>query len=629
MKTVLHLIFGALFLAPALAAAAATPYGMAAHLSRMSQPEMIRELEGTLKSGYGFIRFDADWGAIEREPGKWDYSRLDPAIDACVKRGAEVLLILPGTIPSHARPPFRNRDKWRKFVERTVLRYKGKVRYYEIFNEVDCAGPWGDTPSAENYTELLRETYAQIKKIDPDSTVLFSGLSDFNDPFPFWERAFRAGAGGSFDGINMHPYQMKNFPESRLIRQIARLRALMKEYRIDVPIWITEFGNSTSPFREGFTRAVVEAGLKKLGFKPETLKYAVIVDDEMMFYTDGVNLRTSDYMPAGATRCEVSFAGLETLSPDECPVLALPGSEEFPGVKLPSILNWLRRGGTVILPNSLPFYFDLVQREDGYFDRIQVNKKYIEPFHIDWFAFWTRPGTPQLLRKIVPAPEFPDLKIRQVDSIRFISNANCRGNDRMIPLVYAQAEGGFQAPIAALFCFDSDLKGNFLWLTNNQGSVSCSESLQAALFVRHYLVALGCGVQHVFYYRYRAGENDKGPEAHYGILHQDFSPKPAAVAAAELTRRNPPGGTPVKLERIGRGAFRADWKRPDGTSVCAVWAIGHPVQLKWSGRKIDKAISHLGKAVPVPESSFTIDIAPVYLESLPGETGELFLAEVK
>ena len=341
----------------------------------------------------------------------------------------------------------------------------------------------------------------------------------------------------------------------------------MKEYRIDVPIWITEFGNSTSPFREGFTRAVVEAGLKKLGFKPETLKYAVIVDDEMMFYTDGVNLRTSDYMPAGATRREVSFAGLETLSPDECPVLALPGSEEFPGVKLPSILNWLRRGGTVILPNSLPFYFDLVQREDGYFDRIQVNKKYIEPFHIDWFAFWTRPGTPQLLRKIVPAPEFPDLKIRQVDSIRFISNANCRGNDRMIPLVYAQAEGGFQAPIAALFCFDSDLKGNFLWLTNNQGSVSCSESLQAALFVRHYLVALGCGVQHVFYYRYRAGENDKGPEAHYGILHQDFSPKPAAVAAAELTRRNPPGGTPVKLERIGRGAFRADWKRPDGTSV--------------------------------------------------------------
>lgn len=619
-----YFLFSLCFAGFFILSAGETPYGMAAHLNRMPQPEMRRELDEMKRLGYEFVRFDTDWDVIEKNPGERNYSKLDPAVDECLKRGMTPLLILPGNMPSRVKPPFEHRAEWKSFVGDLVRHYKGRVRYYEIFNEVDCPGPWGGKPSPENYTTLLLESRKLIREIDPAAVVLFSGLSDFNDPFPFWERAFKAGAGDGFDVINMHPYQMKNVPESRLPRQISRLRELMARYHLDKPIWITEFGNSTSPFREEFTAAVVREALKKLKINPENFTCGIIADDSMLFYTDAVNLSTHDYLPATVKRLPLTFAELETIDVSSCPVVALPPSEEFPATELPRLLSYIRRGGTVIIPGGLPFYFNLIRQPNGYFDRVQVNKKLIAPFHIDWFASWTRPGTPHSLQKIAPNPEFPNLRIRQLDSYRFLSADNLKGNDRMIPLVEGFAENGFKAPIAALYMFDSELSGNIILLVNADGATSTSETKQAQLFVRHYLTALGSGVKHVFYYRFRAGEFDNGTESHYGILHRNFRPKPAVAAAAELVRQCPRGSSQIQLRRISDGLFRADWIRPDGVAVCALWSAGRSIPVTitharaayrdWLGTELTLMPDNHYVATPgvgyfhaVPGKSITID----------------------
>ena len=44
--------------------AAESPYGVCAHLNRMPQEEMRRELAGIAATGIGFVRTDLDWAQV-------------------------------------------------------------------------------------------------------------------------------------------------------------------------------------------------------------------------------------------------------------------------------------------------------------------------------------------------------------------------------------------------------------------------------------------------------------------------------------------------------------------------------------------------------------------------------------
>jgi len=605
-----------------LVIASPSPYGMVAHLNRMSPDEMVRELDGLKQMGFSFVRFDADWGQLEATPGQWDFSRLDRVVAECRARKMDILLILPGIIPKHSSPPFRHLDRWDNFVTRLTEHYRGRIGYYEIFNEVDCSGPWGETPSPENYTALLKRSYALIKKADPAATVLFSGLSDFNDPFPFWDKAFAAGAGASFDAINLHPYQMKNFPEARLPRQLDRVRELMRRYGLNKPIWITEIGNSTAPFQADLTRNLVDAALRKLNIIPERTTFAVIADDRYMYYTFGPNMTPVDYLGQEAKYREVDFAGIDRLDVKTNPVLLLPVTEEFPGTEIGHIRDFVQRGGTIVLIGGLPFYFDLIRYENG-LDRVQVNKKYLPQLHLDWFAVWSRPQVPSLLHKLVPAEAFPGLRLRQINIQRFPDPSLLQSADQFIPLAYGVGENGFKAPIAALYRMNSDLKGNIIFLAQIEGGTSSSPEMQATLLVRQYLIARGNHVVHTFYYRYRAGEFDQGTESHYGVIRRNFTPKPAAAAAAFLTQTCP-ASSEVKLTRIGQAAMRADWMSANGLKWCAVWGIGRRVQLdlRLQGQ-IQAAFDCLGRKIAIPTGTLAVESGVVYLQLNKDSTLEL------
>lgn len=69
-----------------------------------------------------------------------------------------------------------NMDDWNNFLTKLVTRYKDDIKGWEIWNEPSLPGSsafWNDTP--ENYTELLKNAYATIKGIQPDSTVYLCG----------------------------------------------------------------------------------------------------------------------------------------------------------------------------------------------------------------------------------------------------------------------------------------------------------------------------------------------------------------------------------------------------------------------------------------------------------------------
>lgn len=586
-------------------------YGVCAHLNRMPARERKGELELMAKTGIRFFRTDLDWAQVEKTPGNWNFAEWDDVVREAKAFGLQPLAILGGNLPGHSSPPFRNMEAWKRYVETVVKRYRNDIFHYEVINEADCDRPWGMKPDAENYTALLRETCAIIKRINPEATVLFTGVSDFQNPLPFVEKALKAGAGNCFDVMNFHPYQWKNYPEAQLRRRIQDLRAVMEKYHCRKPVWITEIGNSTAPFPSDFARAVIPAALKELGFDPARMTVATIADPVWFYYTDGFNMGTPDFLPETKKR-EFTFRELGTLDVRQYPVLILPGTEAFPMAVFPAVREYVKRGGTVVIAGGLPFYFNLERLADGSFRKGQINKQALPQLHIAWETFWTKPGVPAKTSRFEPGEKFPELKPVKREALRFLTKENLKPGDEMIPLVYG-VEGDYKAPVAAIYRLNSDLKGNLVLITNVEGFESAPELEQAKLLPRQYLLSAAEGVRKVFWYRLRAGEWNRGREAHFGIYRRNFQDKPGALAYRAMTGFLPDGSTKPVLTVKGP-VYSANWSRPDGTRVYALWCVRGKSEIKPKIRGTVREIrDYLGDPVELRNGTFTVSDGITYL----------------
>ena len=60
--------------------------------------------------------------------------------------------------------------------------------------------------------------------------------------------------------------------------------------------------------------------------------------------------------------------------------------------------------------------------------------------------------------------------------------------------------------------------------------------------------------------------------------------------------------------------FLANWIRPDGVKVWAIWTMLHPkkIKLKVDG-EISRIINHLGEEQPLPQVEYSVSSAILYL----------------
>src|SRR5439155_16312422 len=128
-----------------------------------------------------------------------------------------------------------------QYVSRTVGRYRGKVKYWEIWNEPNIPTFW-KPPNAADYTKLLKAAYAAAKKADPNCMIVAASA---NETDVNWLLDIgKNGGANSMDVVSFHPYSMADGPEEmHLGRQIDNVRKAMEKIgRKDIPIWITEMG---------------------------------------------------------------------------------------------------------------------------------------------------------------------------------------------------------------------------------------------------------------------------------------------------------------------------------------------------------------------------------------------------
>lgn len=225
-----------------------------------------------------------DWieqkrGVLAIPPGLDDY--VDSLVDNGVKVQVQLLYGNPmytspaGKLPDAIAPEpggFHNPDRslysvfWPpktpeqiaafvKYVQFVVGHFRGRIRYYALWNEQDIEY-WNPLPNAEDYGRLLKAFIPAVHGADPQAKVIYGGQADPTRDFA--RRALDAcdcAAGIDVFAYHTYPGYGSNLnPESMDYgaygaESPAKLRELVRAYpgiRPDIPFWDDEFNSIPS-----------------------------------------------------------------------------------------------------------------------------------------------------------------------------------------------------------------------------------------------------------------------------------------------------------------------------------------------------------------------------------------------
>ena len=189
------------------------------------------------------------WDALHTRRGRWHdegppvgkgLGRIDAVLLFRDRHAPDVpvIYVLGGAgsggsgFPAWTRPG-TIRDAWREHVRHIARRYKGRIQYYEVWNEAD-AGNWY-TGSTSLLVDLTRIASQEIRAADPAARVIAPSFTQeghvmMND---FYSRD----VAGLIDIVAWHHGTVD--PEADTAN-IVGARRILRRHGIDKPLWATE-----------------------------------------------------------------------------------------------------------------------------------------------------------------------------------------------------------------------------------------------------------------------------------------------------------------------------------------------------------------------------------------------------
>jgi polysaccharide biosynthesis protein PslG len=232
--------------------------GVCNHLAhgRSTAEQSVRAMTNL---GANSFRDDAFWSFLETEKNvlRWPQrlQELERAIDLANQQGIEPVVILAYENRFHHEGRYPTSDEaqaaFARYAEFVVRRFKGRVRYYEVWNE------WNQHGGAADYARLLKRVYPAIKRIDSNAIVL-GGAVEGAAPPKFIRAMMEQGTLPFMDGLSVHPYVFwrgrSGTPEA-MYQWMVDLQAMLRQYSSgrDVPIYITEIGWPTNTSAHGIS----------------------------------------------------------------------------------------------------------------------------------------------------------------------------------------------------------------------------------------------------------------------------------------------------------------------------------------------------------------------------------------
>jgi len=266
-----------------------SPFGINTFLEQEAEPAKVeRALQMAADAGYHWIRQEFVWEDIEihgkgdfedrrHEPYRSAWEKYDRILDLAEHQGLELIVRISnppewtrnaGVEPGTFAPPDTAQD-FADFVGAVVARYKGRVRYYQLWNEPNIYPEWGSYPiNPEAYTELLRAGATVARAADPEVVIIAGALAATINLQPnasapanslsdliFLQRMYDAGAAPWFDIMAVQGYGLWSGPTDRRMQprvlNISHnlfVRDLMVANGDSVkPIWIAEMNWNAAP----------------------------------------------------------------------------------------------------------------------------------------------------------------------------------------------------------------------------------------------------------------------------------------------------------------------------------------------------------------------------------------------
>jgi Glycosyl hydrolases family 39 len=216
--------------------------------------------------------WDADvlWRDLQPAVGEWNWRRLDTYIKLAERAGVDV--IIPLAMPprwASARPDDKGSygpgssaepkdfNAWTAYVRAVAERYKGRVRWYEIWNEVN--EPDFFTGTLDKMIELTSEAQRVLKEVDSENRLLSPSTVGH---YRWFERFLQSGGARFVDVVTYHFYVPSEGPEA-MLPTVHKVRELMRRHGVaDKPLWNTETGwlianADGSPFTQDYKKWII------------------------------------------------------------------------------------------------------------------------------------------------------------------------------------------------------------------------------------------------------------------------------------------------------------------------------------------------------------------------------------
>ncbi|MCX7598232.1 MAG: glycosyl hydrolase, partial [Armatimonadetes bacterium] len=230
------------------------PDDQAKAFDRLSM-DMIKAMGGTN------VPANFAWIDIETKRGEYHWDYVDHQVREARSRGLEIFAYT-GLTPDWALPPeapkihgigyrfppdLKYIPDFKKFFTALARRYKGKVKYYEFWNEPNGCGWINDNCAnghmAHTYVPWLKLWYQAMKAGDPNCVLAIGGL-DYHTGVEGWryiEDIYKHGGGDYFDAVAIHPYgDPLNWDAIR-----DTYAVLVRHGDAHKKIWVNEYGWNT------------------------------------------------------------------------------------------------------------------------------------------------------------------------------------------------------------------------------------------------------------------------------------------------------------------------------------------------------------------------------------------------
>lgn len=192
------------------------------------------------------------WFDLEPEDDKWNWFRMDEYLDWVEKHNPSAKIIYTlGQTPQWASANPKQTDcvygagvcrepadmsKWEDYVRTVATKYKGRIDYYELWNEPNHRIFYqGSSDKLYTMTKLVDEV---LQTADPDAKVISSGVTQYG--LNSINNFLYEGYAQYVDVIGFH-YYFKDYNPDMAMATIDNVRALMESYGVgDKPLYITE-----------------------------------------------------------------------------------------------------------------------------------------------------------------------------------------------------------------------------------------------------------------------------------------------------------------------------------------------------------------------------------------------------